>query len=129
MKLKILAPLFIFSFFTNFAFASFPVERAQLVTNKVENTNVNASSASDDEDDNASFSAVMSNQKSQGIALVLALVLGLLAAHRWYLGTPTIINIFFIFTLGGCGIWLLVDIIRICCGGMNPQGRYKKSFF
>jgi len=129
MKFKILAPLFIFAFFTNFAFASFPVERVQPVANKVENTNSNTLAAANDEDANAPFTAVMSDQKSQGIALVLALVLGLLAAHRWYLGTPTIINIFFIFTLGGCGIWLLVDIIRICCGGMNPQGRYKKSFF
>ena len=129
MKLKILAPLFIFAFFTNFAFASFPVERAQPVANKIENTNASTVSASNDEDANAPFTAVMSDQKSQGIALVLALILGLLAAHRWYLGTPALINVFFIFTLGGFGIWLLVDIIRICCGGMNPQGRYKKSFF
>lgn len=129
MKLKILAPLFIFTFFTNFAFASFPVERAQQAADKIENTNTSTVAATDDEDDDASFSAVMSNQKSQGVALILALTLGLLAAHRWYLGSPAIINIFFIFTLGGCGIWLLVDIIRICCGGMNPQGRYKKSFF
>jgi len=129
MKFKILVPLLFFTFFTNFVFASFPVERAQPVANKIENTNASTVSASNDEDANAPFTAVMSDQKSQGIALVLALVLGLLAAHRWYLGTPTIINIFFIFTLGGCGIWLLVDIIRICCGGMNPQGRYKKSFF
>ena len=129
MKLKILAPLFIFAFFTNFAFASFPVERAQPVADKIENTNASTVSASNDEDANAPFTAVMSDQKSQGIALVLALILGLFAAHRWYLGTPPIINVFFIFTLGGFGIWLLVDIIRICCGGMNPQGRYKKSFF
>jgi len=129
MKLKILAPLFIFAFFTNFAFASFPVERAQPVANKIENTNASTVSASNDEDANAPFTAVMSDQKSQGIALVLALILGLLAAHRWYLGTPALINVFFIFTLGGFGIWLLVDIIRICCGGLNPQGRYKKSFF
>ena len=129
MKFKILVPLLFFTFFTNFVFASFPVERVQPVANKVENTNSNTLAAANDEDANAPFTAVISDQKSQGIALVLALVLGLLAAHRWYLGTPTIINIFFIFTLGGCGIWLLVDIIRICCGGMNPQGRYKKSFF
>ncbi|HSD06505.1 TM2 domain-containing protein [Flavobacterium sp.] len=129
MKFKIFAPLLFFAFFTNFVFASFPVERVQPVANKIENTNSNTVAAADNEDDNASFSAVVSDQKSQGIALVLALTLGLLAAHRWYLGTPTVINIFFIFTLGGIGIWLLVDIIRICCGGMNPQGRYKKSFF
>lgn len=129
MKLKILASLLFFSFFTNFAFASFPVERTQSTTNSVENTNVKTTSVSDDENDTAVFSASMSNQKSQGIALVLALTLGLLAAHRWYLGTPWPINIFFIFTFGGLGIWLLVDIIRICAGGLNPKGRYKKSFF
>lgn len=129
MKFKVLAPLLFFTFFANFVFASFPVERVQPVANKTENINSSTVVSTDEEDDNASFSAVMSNQKSQGIALVLALVLGLLAAHRWYLGTPAIINVFFIFTLGGFGIWLLVDIIRICCGKMNPQGRYKKSFF
>lgn len=129
MKFKVLAPLLFFTFFTNFVFASFPAERVHSVTNKIENTNSSTVTAADDEDDSASFSAVVSNEKSQGIALVLALVLGLLAAHRWYLGYPALINVFFIFTLGGFGIWLLVDIIRICCGGLNPQGRYKKSFF
>lgn len=129
MKLKIFTPLLFFVFFTNSLFASFPVDRVQPVSSNVENTNVKTITASEDSEDDASFSAVMSSQKSQGIALVLALVLGLLAAHRWYLGTNPIINVFFIFTLGGLGIWLLIDIIRICTGGLNPKGRYKDSFF
>lgn len=129
MKFKILAPLLFFTFFTNFVFASFPVERTQPITNKVENTTASKVNINDDEEENATFSAVRSGEKSQGIALILALTLGLLAAHRWYLGFPAIYNIFFIFTFGGFGIWLLVDIIRICFGGLNPQGRYKKSFF
>jgi hypothetical protein len=45
--------------------------------------------------------------------LLLWFFLGGLAAHRWYKGKPAIINILFIITAGGCGIWALIDLINI----------------
>lgn len=72
----------------------------------------------------------MASEKSQGIAIVLLLTLGFLAGHRWYLGSPWIINLFFIMTLGGLGIWALIDLIRIITKDYTPaRGRYKRSFF
>jgi hypothetical protein len=47
------------------------------------------------------------------ILLLLWFFLGLFAAHRWYAGKPAGWNILFILTLGGFGIWALVDLINI----------------
>lgn len=47
------------------------------------------------------------------ILVILWVVLGGLAAHRWYKKKPTGWNILFILTGGGCGIWALVDLINI----------------
>jgi hypothetical protein len=50
------------------------------------------------------------------ILLLLWFFLGGLAAHRWYAGKPVGANILFILTLGGCGIWALIDLINILTG-------------
>ncbi len=47
------------------------------------------------------------------ITLLLCLLLGGIAAHRWYAGKPIGWNILFILTFGGFGIWYLVDLIMI----------------
>ncbi len=58
--------------------------------------------------------------KSQLIALLLAVFIWPLAIHRFYLGY-TGIAIAQILTLGGCGIWALIDIIRIVTGDLKPK--------
>jgi len=109
----------------NAVFASFPVERQVTATSTA---TVSSISANSDEDE--VYTPMMGSEKSQGIALILAVVLGLLAAHRWYLGSNWLINIFFIISLGGFGIWLIIDIVRIITGDLGPaKGRYKKEFF
>lgn len=55
------------------------------------------------------------------IALILWFFLGLLAAHRWYAKKPTGWNILFILTLGGLGIWALVDLINILTGSFTED--------
>ena len=50
------------------------------------------------------------------ITLLLLIFLGGFAAHRWYRGKPTGWNILFILTAGGCGIWMLVDLVNILTG-------------
>lgn len=59
------------------------------------------------------------NSKSQIIALVLAALVGYIGVHRFYLGYTTI-GILQILTLGGCGIWSLIDLIRIITGDLKP---------
>ncbi|GAB3851272.1 hypothetical protein GCM10028822_17760 [Hymenobacter terrigena] len=59
--------------------------------------------------------------KSQIIALILAVLVGGLGIHRFYLGY-TGIGIAQLLTLGGCGIWSLIDLVRIITGDLKPKG-------
>ncbi|WP_199200223.1 TM2 domain-containing protein [Adhaeribacter arboris] len=58
--------------------------------------------------------------KSQLVAAVLAFVVGYVGIHRFYLGY-TGIGIAQVLTLGGCGIWALIDLIRILMGDLKPK--------
>jgi TM2 domain-containing membrane protein YozV len=59
--------------------------------------------------------------KSQVIALVLVLLVGTIGIHRFYLGY-TGIGVIQLLTFGGCGIWTLIDLIRIITGDLKPKG-------
>ena len=50
--------------------------------------------------------------KTQLTAFLLCFFLGVIGVHRFYMGY-TGIGIVQILTLGGCGIWTLIDLIRI----------------
>lgn len=65
-------------------------------------------------------SAPAAEGKSQIIALVLVALLGGLGIHRFYLGY-TGIGIAQLLTLGGCGIWALIDLVRIITGDLKPK--------
>lgn len=54
----------------------------------------------------------MKSDKDWLTALLLSLFLGTLGIHRFYVGKIWT-GILQIITLGGCGIWTLVDIIMI----------------
>lgn len=58
--------------------------------------------------------------KSQVIALILCLVVGAIGIHRFYLGY-TMEGILQLVTLGGCGIWTLIDLVRIITGDLQPK--------
>lgn len=65
--------------------------------------------------------------KSQVAALLLALFLGGLGVHRFYLGY-TWQGVVQLLTLGGLGIWSLIDLIRIITGDLQPKdGTYEKT--
>lgn len=67
-------------------------------------------------------------EKSQLIALILAWVVGVLGIHRFYLGY-TWQGVVQLLTGGGCGIWVLIDFIRIAMGTLTPKdGAYDKTF-
>jgi hypothetical protein len=61
-----------------------------------------------------------SEGKSQLIALILCGLIGGLGIHRFYLGY-TWQGIVQLLTLGGCGIWSLIDFIRILTGSLQPK--------
>lgn len=66
--------------------------------------------------------------KSQIVALILVLLVGGLGIHRFYLGYTTQ-GVIQLLTAGGCGIWALIDLIRIVTGDLKPKGGdYEKTF-
>lgn len=61
--------------------------------------------------------------KARFIALLLCWFLGSLGAHRFYVGKVGT-AILMILTLGGLGIWALIDLIIILVGSFrDKQGR------
>jgi hypothetical protein len=61
--------------------------------------------------------------KDQLVALILVLLVGWVGIHRFYLGY-TGIGIIQLMTLGCCGIWTLIDMIRIITGDLQPRDGY-----
>ncbi len=60
------------------------------------------------------------------ITLLLCLIGGTLGLHNFY-NRKTGIGIAQLLTLGGCGIWTLIDLIRIIIGDyQDAEGNYLK---
>ena len=119
MKLKFLLLFFALILAAPVAQASFPVQRTATVS--VE--------AQSDENAEVLYSPAAAGQKSQGVALLLWLFLGGLAAHRWYLGSPWYWNLLFIVTLGGLLVWAIIDLIDIITGNYPAKGGFKSEFW
>ena len=63
------------------------------------------------------------SDKSRVVALVLAALLGVFGAHRFYVGKIGT-GILMLLTFGGLGIWYLIDVILIAAGSFrDADGR------
>ncbi|MFA5271925.1 MAG: TM2 domain-containing protein [Candidatus Omnitrophota bacterium] len=60
------------------------------------------------------------SSKSRLAALLLCFFLGGLGIHRFYVGKVGT-GILMIFTLGGLGIWVLIDLILIVIGSFGDK--------
>jgi TM2 domain len=61
--------------------------------------------------------------KSRLVALLLCLFLGSLGVHRFYVGKIGT-GILMILTLGGLGIWTVIDLVFVAVGAFtDKQGR------
>ena len=58
--------------------------------------------------------------KSKTTAILLCLFLGFIGVHRFYLGY-TLFGVIQLLTLGGLGIWALIDLVRIITGGIKDS--------
>lgn len=75
----------------------------------------------------ASKAATKKGKKSQLIALVLCGLVGGLGIHRFYLGY-TWQGVVQLLTGGGCGIWWIIDLVRIITGDLKPKnGKYDET--
>ena len=69
----------------------------------------------------------MNSQKNWLTTLLLSIFLGNLGVHRFYVGKIGT-GILQLLTLGGCGIWTLIDIITIVMGNFKDKdGNYIKN--
>jgi len=65
--------------------------------------------------------------KSQLLATLLCFFFGLLGIHRFYLGYIWQ-GVVQLLTLGCCGVWALIDLIRILTGDLQPNGgKYERT--
>jgi TM2 domain-containing membrane protein YozV len=121
MKTKLLFSMIAVLFLSVFAtYASFPVQRANI-------NNSNTTTLVEKNNDDLTSPAAYGSDKSQVIALILVLLVGGLGIHRFYLGY-TWQGVVQLLTLGGLGIWSLIDLIRIITGDLQPKdGNYSKT--
>ena len=119
MKIKLFLSLIAFLMLSVTAsYASFPVEQK---------TTSNTSVVVEKNKEEVTSPAVANGSKSQVIALILCLVLGGIGIHRFYLGY-TWQGVVQLLTAGGCGVWALIDLIRIITGDLQPKdGSYGKT--
>ena len=69
----------------------------------------------------------MDSEKDWIVTLLLSVFLGGFGIHRFYVGKIGT-GILQLITLGGCGIWSLIDIIMIATGNFkDSEGNYIKS--
>ena len=64
------------------------------------------------------------NDSQWVVTLLLAFLLGVIGAHRFYVG-KTGTGILMLFTFGGLGIWLLIDLILIITGQFTNKAGEK----
>ena len=115
IKLFLMALMLTFGALT-VSYASFPVQRT---------TNNNVTVVENNEE--LTSPAAAGDGKSQVTALILGALIGGLGIHRFYLGY-TWQGIVQLLTLGGCGVWALIDLIRIITGDLQPKdGSYAKT--
>jgi TM2 domain-containing membrane protein YozV len=109
--------------------AAFPVKQAQtVVTSATSEKNAQIVSEQNlNEEAVAEAAAKQGGGKSQLVALLLCAFLGGLGIHRFYLGYIWQ-GVVQLLTGGGCGIWALIDFIRIITGSLQPKdGSYDKT--
>jgi hypothetical protein len=109
MKIKLLLSFLVVFLMYSTSYASFPVKRT-----------VTASSSSEMIDKNTEtvLMPITSSaaEKDLVVGIVLWFFLGWAAGHRWYYGKPVLYNILFIVTLGGLGVWWVIDLVNMIQG-------------
>ncbi|TXG39439.1 TM2 domain-containing protein [Seonamhaeicola maritimus] len=105
MKIKLLLSLLVLLLSFSTSYASFPVKKAA--------TTNSSSEIYETVETYTPVAAPRAGQKDLTVGILLWFFLGGLAGHRWYYGKPVGWNILFILTLGGLGVWWVIDLINM----------------
>lgn len=68
------------------------------------------------------------SDKSRGVALILALCLGVFGGHRYYTGKIGT-GLLMLCTLGGFGLWVLYDLIIIAAGQFRDSDGHRLTLW
>ena len=113
MKAKINSLLILFTIgFSSLLLAAIPVKREQ-VNNTISNVELIALDF-----DSQDIQLDQSGPDIDWTAFLLCWFFGVFGAHRFYMG-KTGSAILQLLTLGGLGIWALIDLIRIITGSLS----------
>ena len=132
-KILLFAFLLVFSFGSMAATMSFNAEKASAITSVVMNNPTPNSTMTKKEERKLKrherllkkIEKIRAGDKSHVAAILLCFFLGGLGIHRFYLGY-TWQGVVQLLTLGGLGIWVLIDFIRIIIKDLKPKdGDYK----
>lgn len=123
------------------SFAAFPISQSATTTTVAQSevtlqeevaqatsaTNVTTMKAEKKQNFFSKMMSKLGGGKSQLVALLLCFFLGGLGIHRFYLGY-TWQGVVQLLTGGACGIWTLIDFVRIIIGSLEPKaGGYDKT--
>ncbi len=107
MKIKFLLSLLFVAFSVTASYASFPVVK----TSTAATTSI---SSNDQVTTTLTSPAAAVKGYDKWVAVAFWFFLGWpFAAHRWYAKKPVGWNILYILTIGGLGIWAIIDLINI----------------
>lgn len=122
MKTKLFFTALVLMLTVTASYASFPVLRTEkpMVDTEINTNNFNSTIADANKEllsNNVTevyTAATVVQGKDKWVGVAFWFFLGWpFAAHRWYYGKPVGWNILFILTIGGLGIWAIIDLINI----------------
>jgi hypothetical protein len=109
MKIKFLLTILVVVLAYSTSYASFPVKRTVKTNTNTEITTGKTETV---------YTPITSSTAGQDltVGIILWFFLGWAAGHRWYYGKPVLYNILFIVTLGGLGVWWVIDLVNMIQG-------------